>query len=77
MEWVAHFLLYRVLSNPGFKPVSSAVAGGFFTTEPPGKPFFLITRNIVIIIFKSNHIRESIPETPETTRKLIPKLLLL
>ena len=30
------------LSNPGIKPespVSSALAGGFFTIEPPGKPF--------------------------------------
>ena len=26
------------LSNPGIKPVSPASAGGFFTTEPPGKP---------------------------------------
>ena len=26
------------LSNPGIKPESPAVAGGFFNTEPPGKP---------------------------------------
>ena len=26
------------LPNPGTKPVSPALAGGFFTTEPPGKP---------------------------------------
>ena len=26
------------LSNPRIKPVSPALAGGFFTTEPPGKP---------------------------------------
>ena len=25
-------------SNPGIKPESSALAGGFFATEPPGKP---------------------------------------
>ena len=24
--------------DPGIKPTSSALAGGFFTTEPPGKP---------------------------------------
>ena len=30
--------------NPGSKPVSPALAGRFFTTEPPGKPqLFLIT----------------------------------
>ena len=36
-----HFLLQGVFPNPGIEPssVSSpALAGGFFTTEPPGKP---------------------------------------
>ena len=26
------------LPDPELEPVSSALAGGFFTTEPPGKP---------------------------------------
>ena len=26
------------LPNPGIKPMSLALTGGFFTTEPPGKP---------------------------------------
>ena len=26
------------LPNPGIEPGSPALAGGFFTTEPPGKP---------------------------------------
>ena len=26
------------LPNPGIKPTSLALAGGFFSTEPPGKP---------------------------------------
>ena len=26
------------LPNPGFEPMSPALAGRFFTTEPPGKP---------------------------------------
>ena len=26
------------LSNPGIEPISPALADGFFTTEPPGKP---------------------------------------
>ena len=26
------------LSDPGIEPVSTALADGFFTTEPPGKP---------------------------------------
>jgi len=28
----------RDLPHPGTKPTSPALAGGFFTTEPPGKP---------------------------------------
>ena len=30
------------LPDPGLKPVSPALAGEFFTTEPPGKPGFHI-----------------------------------
>ena len=26
------------LPDPGIEPASPALAGGFFTTEPPGKP---------------------------------------
>ena len=40
LEWVAVFSPGD-LPNPGIKPaslVSPALAGGFFTTAPPGKP---------------------------------------
>ena len=37
LEWFA-ISYSRDLSNPGIKPMSPALAGGFFTTEPPGKP---------------------------------------
>ena len=30
------------LPYPGIKPTSPSLAGGFFTTEPPGKPHFFI-----------------------------------
>ena len=29
------------LPNPGFKPMSPALADGFFTIDPPGKPFII------------------------------------
>ena len=32
------FLAPGDLPDPGIKPISPALAGGFFTTEPPGKP---------------------------------------
>ena len=28
------------LPDPGIKPASPTLTGGFFTTESPGKPFF-------------------------------------
>ena len=29
------------LPDPGIEPTSPTLAGGFFTTEPPGKPDFM------------------------------------
>ena len=37
LEWVA-ISFSRGSSNPRIKPASPTLAGGFFTTEPPGKP---------------------------------------
>ena len=37
LEWVAIFFSMGSL-HPGIKPSSPALAGGFFITEPPGKP---------------------------------------
>ena len=34
-----HFLLLGNLPDPGTESVSPALAGGIFTTEPPGKPY--------------------------------------
>ena len=34
------------LPNPGIEPTSPALAGGFFTTEPPGKPLCKFTTQI-------------------------------
>ena len=36
LDWVA-ISFSRDLFNPGIKPMSPALAGGFFTSEPPGK----------------------------------------
>ena len=33
---------FRDLLDPGVKPASPALAGGFFTAEPPGKPTYLL-----------------------------------
>ena len=34
----SHFLLQGIFPTHGIKPTSPALAGGFFTTEPSGKP---------------------------------------
>ena len=43
LEWVAIFFS-RDLPDPGIKPPSPVLAAGFFTTGPPGKPIFLLTK---------------------------------
>ena len=35
------------LPNPGIKPMSPALAGGFFTTEPPGKPTYFPSTSFI------------------------------
>ena len=39
----------RDLPNPGIKPTSLALAGGFFTTVPPGKPLKFIWASFKLI----------------------------
>ena len=35
------------LPDPGVEPASPALAGGFFTAEPPGKPSLLVHKIVV------------------------------
>ena len=39
------------LPDPGIEPTSPALAGGFFTTEPPGRPDI----NIITILLYVTH----------------------
>ena len=39
LEWIAIFILQGNLPDPGIEPASPTLARGFFTTDPPGKPF--------------------------------------
>ena len=48
------------LPDPGIEPMSPALAGGFFTTEPPGKPkycFMSLYFFHYYLLFMSNDIR--------------------
>ena len=51
------------LPHPGIKLMSPALAGGFFTTEPPGKP----SRNISVHHCKPSPSR--LPGTQQTPQK--------
>ena len=50
------------LSHPGIKPAPPALAGGFFTTKPPGKPVMILPSKFnkvtyfesVIVILNAN-----------------------
>ena len=39
------------LPDPGIKPAFPALAGGFFTTDPPGKPFEGSDKTICFCLF--------------------------
>ena len=46
------------LPGPGLEPVSPALAGGFLTTAPPGKP-----EKIITIAVKIYHTLSRVPDT--------------
>ena len=43
-----HFHLQGNLPDSGIEPGSPALAGGFFTTEPPGKPLVQVPHSIML-----------------------------
>jgi len=47
------------LPNPGIKllaPVAPALAGGFFTTEPPGKPYHGWNKSLKDVLSNNNYV---------------------
>jgi len=42
LEWVVTSFS-RESSDPGIEPLSPALASGFFTPEPPGKPVCILS----------------------------------
>ena len=63
------------LPNPGIEPPSAALAGRFFTTEPPGKPSvkyllkaFKINPTITkIATIHSSHLSKQVPSPMKTS----------
>ena len=62
-----HFLLQRNLPDPEIKPTSPALAAGFFTTEPLGKPsashrtpqrpLQVLMKTTIFLLFLSNLVK--------------------
>ena len=63
------------LPSPGIEPASAALAGRFFTTEPPGKPFvkyllkaFKINPTVTkIATIHSSHLSKQVPRLVKTS----------
>ena len=54
LKWVA-ISSSRDLPDPGIKSMSPALAGGFFTTEPPGKPTVTYFALKYLLFWKIHH----------------------
>ena len=52
-QWVA-ISFSRGSPDPGIKPTSPALAGGFFTSEPPRKPMLKLVKKIKTLFTESN-----------------------
>ena len=57
------------LPGPGLEPVSPALAGGFLTTAPPGKPSqaFLESASCINHAHRSPHLRPHFQGSPHGT----------
>ena len=55
------------LPNPGIEPASPALAGGFFTTEPPGKPRL---KSLLWVFFTDDKTQERKLQKDSQTREV-------
>ena len=51
-----HFLLQGIFLTQGLNPLSPALAGEFFTAEPPGKPHINVSWNLITGSDSQNHV---------------------
>ena len=58
--------------NPAMESVSLALAGRFFTTEPPGKPFCSSEGTPNFLLTEAWSLREGPVPTPELSTHLTP-----
>ena len=59
------FTLPKVLPDLGIEPVSPTLTGGFFTTEPPGKPWLgIVILNGIMILAAAAAAAKSLQSCP-------------
>ena len=58
LDWVA-ISFSEDIPDPGIEPMSPALEGGFFTTEPPGKALFPDT-HIVNQVHEEKHVESQV-----------------
>ena len=68
------FLSPGDLPGPGVEPVSPALAGGFFTIEPPGEPKYFssvqLSHSVVSSSLRSHESQHARPPCPSPTPKV-------
>ena len=64
------------LPDPGIEPASAALAGGFFTTEPPGKPFYP-SSHLIVNAYHTDVFSPSYHFSPPPTPFLYARVALL
>ena len=64
------------LPNPGIEPTSPALAGGFFTTKPTGKPVLLITFRVNMLWEMEPFSSLGICDSPRTLLGISSTLML-
>ena len=62
------------LPGPGLEPVSPALAGGFLTTEPPGKPFSCFLKQVVVAFSLQSSLMQKTYDVQEKFNVSMPHL---
>ena len=55
------------LPDPGIKPASPIFAGGFFTTEPPGKPHRKFNQTVIQKMYEEKIKQSCVTHSPMNT----------
>ena len=75
LVWVVNFLLHGIFRTLEIKPSSHALAGRFFTTEPPRKPLLELTYFVVLVDYTKHLLtidKKNIISVKKKSKLLLP-----